>query len=880
MLRIVQNKSAAGARNYYSKADYYSEGQELVGSWGGKGAEKLQLHGEVQKADFDSLCDNLHPRTGERLTARTDSDRTVGYDFNFHVPKGVSLVYSLNQDERILTAFRDSVRETMQELESEAKTRVRGKGRDENRTTGNLCWAEFVHFTARPVNGTPDPHLHAHCFTMNTTFDEKENRWKAAQFRDLKRDARYSEAAFHARFAKRLTEIGYPIERRGKGWDLASIPKNLANKFSCRTKLIEELANDKGIHDPAKKDELGAKTREKKAAQHPMQELRELWRQRLDAGEQRLIDGLSKSSRPVLVADREATSRALDNAVAHCFERNSVVPVKELLGDALRRGVGQVSVEGVKEELSRKEIITSKYRGRDLATTRTVLGEEKAMLEFARSGRRKFQPLNKGWKIRRDWLNKGQQAAVRHVIESRDAVIMVKGRAGTGKTSLMKEAVEAIEAGGKQVFTFAPSAEASRGVLAQEGFASATTVAELLVNHQLQKDAAGQVLWIDEAGLLGSRTMAQVFDLAERNNNRVILSGDWRQHGSVERGAAMRLLEQEAGVKPAVVSQNQRQESMEYRAVVDLIADGDLAAGFDRMDQLGWVREIGDAERNQLIASDYADCLAEKESVLVICPTHEEGNRISQLIRNELKSRKLIGEVDHSVKRLVPLHFTEGERGDAAAYEPGDILVFHQNAKGFRKGDRVKVEGNAPGNVITLAKHFQVYRETSFPVAINDRIRVTANGKSKEGHRLHNGSAYMVTGFLEDGSMRLDNGWLIGADHGFLAPGYVATSHASQGRTVDRVLICEPSYSFGAASREQFYVSASRGKRSARLYTNDKVALQAAIHRSSDRMSATELMNGRINDAETRQLTAARGKILAMRQPDKQPQRDWEMVYG
>ena len=41
MLRIIQNTSAAGAKSYYSTADYYTEGQELEGHWRGQGAERL-----------------------------------------------------------------------------------------------------------------------------------------------------------------------------------------------------------------------------------------------------------------------------------------------------------------------------------------------------------------------------------------------------------------------------------------------------------------------------------------------------------------------------------------------------------------------------------------------------------------------------------------------------------------------------------------------------------------------------------------------------------------------------------------------------------------------------------------------------------------------
>ena len=183
MLRIIQNSSVAGAQRYYSTADYYTEGQELAGVWRGTGARLLGLSGEVQRDDWDAMCDNKHPLTGEQLTARQRDVRRVGYDFNFHVPKSVSILYSLTQDERILDAFRESVGQTMTDMESEMQTRVRKAGKNEDRVTGNMVWGEFVHFTSRPVDGVPDPHLHAHCFVFNSTWDDKERAWKAGQFR-------------------------------------------------------------------------------------------------------------------------------------------------------------------------------------------------------------------------------------------------------------------------------------------------------------------------------------------------------------------------------------------------------------------------------------------------------------------------------------------------------------------------------------------------------------------------------------------------------------------------------------------------------------------------------------------------------------------------
>ena len=47
MLRITQQSSPDVAKDYYASADYYAEGQENVGRWGGEGARLLGLEGEV-----------------------------------------------------------------------------------------------------------------------------------------------------------------------------------------------------------------------------------------------------------------------------------------------------------------------------------------------------------------------------------------------------------------------------------------------------------------------------------------------------------------------------------------------------------------------------------------------------------------------------------------------------------------------------------------------------------------------------------------------------------------------------------------------------------------------------------------------------------------
>ena len=259
------------------------------------------------------------------------------------------------------------------------------------------------------------------------------------------------------------------------------------------------------------------------------------------------------------------------------------------------------------------------------------------------------------------------------------------------------------------------------------------------------------------------------------------------------------------------------------------------------------------------IAQDYANSVGRGEIVLVISPTHLEAESTATAIRRELKARGLVENEDEMIPRLVPRHLTAAERSDPASYERGDVIVFHQNATGHRKGQRITIGDTLPAGIAQLAERFQVYRMTELPIAAGDMVRITANGATKDGrHRLNNGALYQVRGFTRAGDMKLNNGWVVARDFGFLNHGLVVTSHASQGKTVDRIILAESSASLSAASREQFYVSISRGRRSAKIYTHSKRDLRDAIARSDARLGATELVQD---------LRGATGRAIATNSP-------------
>jgi len=883
MLFITPQTDAKQAKDYFTRhmerADYYlKDGPEMAGQWHGLGAEMLGLSGTVDKERYFQLCDNINPETGESLTPHTKGNRRILYDFTFDAPKSVSLAYELGGDERVMDAFRSAVKDTMGEMEDAMMARVRSHNRREDRVTSNMVWAEFIHRTTRPVDGIPDPQLHCHAVAFNCTYDPEEEKFKAAEFSNLVRDKGYYQAAFHSRFAEKLRALGYATPRDGNSFRLAGIDAATAEKFSRRSDIIEAEAQRLGITDPKAKGELGRRTREGKDPDGlSVAQLREAWKERLSGDEREaIIDARRGQS-----ADGPDAAAAMDYALAHCYERQSAVPEKELLKTALIHSVGSANVNDVTRELSRPDILRRAKGGIRYATTRDVLDEEISMRDFVREGRGKYAKLGGAQTPPLDTaLSTEQRKAAELILGSRDRVTALKGGAGTGKTKMLLSTVNAINSAGRDVHSFAPSADAA-AVLQKEGFGEAATVERLLVDPRMQQKVRGGVLLIDEAGLLSVKDMKRLFDVAGKQQARVILVGDSAQHHGVTRGDALRLLERDTGMKTATLKEIHRQTDADYRAAVKAIAEGDapganggtrLEDGIKMLDDMGAITEASGEDRYRQIAADYAEATGTRKhggafmSALVVSPTHKEGEKVSEAIREELKAGGRLGLQEREFLSLRPLNLTEAQRGDKSSYQGGEIVRFVQNAKGFKRGEQVKVTGSDAAGVhirrerggagllpLNEAKKFQLYGEEKIALAAGDKLRITLNGfverETRRGllgrqakDRLDNGAVYQVDGFTRRGDIRLSNGFVVPKNYGGIAHGYVVTSHASQGKTVDVSLVALGSESFAAANREQLYVSVSRGREAVRLYTDDKAAMMDAVRASAARLSATELL--------------------------------------
>ncbi|MCB0846266.1 MAG: AAA family ATPase, partial [Bacteroidetes bacterium] len=492
-------------------------------------------------------------------------------------------------------------------------------------------------------------------------------------------------------------------------------------------------------------------------------------------------------------------------------------------------------------------------------TTQKALNEEKKLIQETREGRGNFEPINPNFQPKNELLTQEQSTAVKHVLSSKDFISIISGGAGTGKTWSIKEVKAGVEEAGKQFHAFAPSADASRGVQREEGFEGADTVASLLNSKELQSRIKGGVLWVDEAGLLGNKTMNQLIDLAKNQDARLLLSGDTRQHNSVERGDALRIIQEFGGIKPARISKIQRQKNDQYRKAVKELSNGSIAKGFDQLDKMGAIKEVVDMESlKKNVAAEYVDSIQKKENVMVVATTHAQGKAVTSSIRDGLKEKGLLDKKEQQYTIQRNLSFTEAQKKDLANYQEGMAIQFHQNAKGIKRGSRYDIVGKDENGYLQVtdknkiqqslslehSEKFSVYQKEKINLAKGDKIRLTQNGFDKTKKRLNNGQFLTVEGFTPEGSIMATRGkskLLLDKDLRNFTHGYYTTSPASQGKSVEKVLIMQSSASGKATSKEQFYVSASRGKFGISIYTDDKEYLLRSVQRSAKRTTASEV---------------------------------------
>jgi hypothetical protein len=98
-----------------------------------------------------------------------------------------------------------------------------------------------------------------------------------------------------------------------------------------------------------------------------MEVLREEWNMRLTDQERQVVATVYRRETPY-TRQINAEAQAVDHAIEHCFVvREAVVPERKLVAEALQHGLGAVTVENVRRELSKRPLVWSEVAGRKMA---------------------------------------------------------------------------------------------------------------------------------------------------------------------------------------------------------------------------------------------------------------------------------------------------------------------------------------------------------------------------------------------------------------------------------------------------------------------------------------------------------------------------------
>ena len=852
MFTAVAHKNLVDAESYFdehlSQNDYYAAGEIRLGRWIGAGAERLGLKDEVTCEQFHALCENRNPGGGQRLTQRQlkKDKRRVFYDFTCSVPKSVSVLAVTLDDRRLVEAHEEAARLAFRELETFAATRVRKQGSQKDRTTGNLVAAGFTHTSSR----ARDPQLHTHFTVFNATFDERERCWKALEARGMYDAIRYGTAVYRNELAKRVQQIGYRIQPAKHGFEIGGVSDEVLKRFSKRSqqrdavvkemeqKLGRKLSNNAialAVHQSRAKKVKGISTAEVRERQ--MAQLSSAERQSL----QKLCVSVRHTRQPRIAGLENQT---LNHAVAHVFERKSVVPEHELLNVALSHRLGDVDLNHLKAAVKHSAELVKTERG---FSTKKILATELDLIQTVNAGCDAVAPLHPGYQPA-DWLGEDQQRAIYHVLRTSDRITGLRGLAGSGKTTALRELVAACKEAGVDPLFCAPTAAAT-DVLRQEGFEARTLQSLLLSKPALSER---HLVVLDEAGAVGMDDMKRLFDLGK--DCRIVLSGDTGQHASVARGDALRILENHSDFQSGQLTRIRRQRKAEYRKAVELAAQKNTHEAFAQLECMGVVTELPDNQLHDKAVQSYLKALAESKSALLITPTWNEIEAVTEKVRAALKSSGRLAGEEKEFQVFDSLSWTEAQKRDARQYRLGMAIRFHRSKGDFAKdetiavvaveNDSLKVQrADGSENIFPLGAGyacFDVGEKRKLKVAAGDKLLLQSNWQKK----FVNGELVEVKAIQGD-SVVLADGRVIPENYRTFTHGYAVTSHAAQGKTVDEVLLVASSRSLPAVHQEQFYVSISRGRERCQIFTDDAELLRSHVTRSSARLAAVETMPAR-----------------------------------
>jgi conjugative relaxase-like TrwC/TraI family protein len=587
--------------------DYYGSRGETPLRWGGAGAARLGLEGEVTRDAYRLAFGPggfRDPLTGQQLV-RT---KRPGFELVVAAHKSLSLLGVVGRADDMHAILDAQTAATMGYLEGWAQARGGRRGRATVATpTSGLVYAVTRHGTSREG----DPHAHDHVLVANVCeMRDTAGGYKAlnsVQLRD-RDEAATMVGRLHS--AAKAIELGYAIEpdagRRGRArdWRIAGIPAEVCEVFSKRADQIADYLEEMGYSSYRARNVAARRNRPVKRGTGTDQ-LMGRWAVELETHGwtvERLAASLKRARGQCRGLAPPLTDTEIGGLAAELLDPEGGFLARWKVFDRLRLvaeiapllyGHDPAELDRVVDRVLASELVVPLIGiagASDQPYTATaVLATEHTITYALERFTRRWTPVVAHDLVRQvtaakqtqfgHELSAGQRRAVERICSEGQAIDVVVGVAGSGKTTALDVAARALEAAGHQVLGTATSGQAARTLHNHARIPSATVRSLLwrLDHGQVTLDQRS-VLVLDEASLTADIDVARLLLAVNRAAGKLVIVGDPRQLAPVGPGGALQALIERHPDIVTVLNQNLRQHDPAERAALHHLRAGNVRA--------------------------------------------------------------------------------------------------------------------------------------------------------------------------------------------------------------------------------------------------------------------------------------------------------------
>ena len=764
--------------------------------------------GDVDPEALRAVFAGQDPTSGVALVA--SKNRTVAaFNLTFKADKTVSLLHAFAQPDIAATveaAQSAAVAASLRYVEDAAVFSRRGRNGVEQVQGGGMVAAAFRHYR----NRNEEPHLHDYVLVANMT-PGPDGRWSTLDARHLYNHAKTAGYVYQLVMRDELaTKLGIEFGPVVNGVaPIAGIPRPLVDAFSTRRAEILEHLDTVGASSARAAQYAALQTRHGKDQQPDLDLVAAEWQQRARTFG---FDPATVEQRVGPSTGRELTRpeqqmhidkmMSPDGHTAHAamFDRRDVV---RSWCEAHRQGAPLSELQLLTAHTMRHPDLVPLNAGR--WPTQDLLDHEQGIIDTA------TKTLGTGIAIAtpaaveaaiaaRPTITDEQAALVRDLVSRGDGVSVLIAAAGTGKEFVLGVAREAWQADGHRVLGATLAARAASELRSGAGVGAQTITSLIGQLDEGKTLKAGDVLVIDEAGVVGTRQLSRLISHAADKHAKVVLVGDPRQLPEIHAGGVLGGLARHVPV--LTLNENRRQRQQWERTALRDLRNGSVEQALDAYDTHGRIERV--PTRHDVwarIVDNWAESVANGEESIMLAARRDDVRALNFLARERIGPTRLTGPT---------------------------LMVDDMQ---FRAGDQI----------MTLR---------------NNRRLDVHNGERRIITRIDTRSRSIIA-TMGERTVTLPADYI---EAGHVAHGYAMTVHKAQGVTVDRAFVLGTDDLY----REMGYVAMSRGRNGNHLYVVGEPTRETEpLHAPSLERDAEALLVSALSTSRAQTMASAEINPLA-----------------